>query len=61
MTPELLCRLVAQAIEYGELMLTIEEFGAFWQWNEANPNAACSHGGRLYIFARLPIRVLELA
>lgn len=61
MTEELLCRLAAQALDYGELMLTIEEFGAFWQWSNEHPGAACSSGGRLHVFAQLPIRVLELA
>lgn len=60
MTSELLARLVAQAFEYGELMLTIEEFGAYWQWTTEHPGASCSHGGRLYVFAQLPVRVLEL-
>ena len=60
MTEELLCRLVTQALDYGELMLTIEEFGAFWQWTTEHPNAACSSGGRLFVFSQLPVRVLEL-
>ncbi len=59
--PDLLPRLIAQALDYGELMLTIEEFGAFWQWTTAHPNAACSQGGRLLVFAQLPVRVLELS
>ncbi len=61
MTSELLCRLVAQAVDYGELMLTIEEFGPFWQWTTEHPGAACSAGGRLFVFAELPVHVLELA
>lgn len=61
MNEELLCRLVAQALDYGELMLTIEEFGAFWQWANEHPGASCSRGGRLLVFEKLPIRVLELA
>lgn len=58
---ELVCRLVAQAFEYGELMLTIEEFGQWWQFTTEHPGASCSRGGRLYVFAELPVRVLELA
>lgn len=58
---ELVCRLVCQAFEYGELMLTIEEFGPFWQWTTEHPGASCSRGGRLYVFRDLPVHVLELA
>jgi len=60
-TDELLCRLVNQAADYGELMLTIEEFGPFWQWTTEHPGASCSIGGRLYVFEQLPVHVLELA
>lgn len=61
LTGDLLVRIVNQAIDYGELMLTIEEFTPFWQWTTEHPGASCSIGGRLYVFEKLPVHVLELA
>lgn len=60
MTDELLCRLVAQAIQYGELMLTPAEADPFRTWLLEHPAASCVSAGRLYVFAQLPVHVLEL-
>lgn len=62
MTDELLARILCQAIAYGELMLTIEELGAYWQWTTEHPAAAFLVGpGRLLVVEQIPVRVLELA
>lgn len=59
MTDDLLCRCLVQAIDYGELMLTIEEFGAYWQWTQLHPGAAFAIGpGRIVALDRLHVRVL---
>lgn len=60
MTEALLLRLVAQALQYGELMLDPAELVTFTTWTHAHPHASCSAGGRLYVFRDLPVRVLQL-
>lgn len=61
MTDELLARVLNQAIEYGELMLSIEEFADYWHWTTQHPAAAFSVGpGQLVEIDRLRVRVIEL-
>jgi hypothetical protein len=60
MTGDLLCRIVNQAIDYRELMLTLEEGAEYWQWTQAHPHASICHEGQIVEIAALPLRILEV-
>lgn len=60
MTGELMARIVNQAIDYGELMLTLEEGAVYWQWTTEHPHASICHAGQLVEIVALPLRILEV-
>lgn len=59
MTPDLMARVCNQALDYGELMLTIEEFGAWWKFTNEHPHATIMVGpGQIRNLSALSVFVL---